>query len=148
MLKKELLSLLNIIDEKVSDYLSSYNVLQNLEKQIAEYREVNKVTIPRKFYPTADEKYNMSPKEIDAKNIEVKDAYDKAVKELSNKVDEFAKSIWYKDLYSEIIVEFDKLPSNFRELLDETNSDYWINKINAINTIIEFTKSIIDLKDE
>ena len=148
MLKKELLSLLNIIDEKVSDYLSSYNVLQNLEKQIADYREANKVTIPRKFYPTTEEKYNMSPKEIDAKSIKVKEAYNKAVKELNTKVDEFAKSIWYKDLYNEITIEFDKLPSNFRELLEETNSDYWINKVDAINSIIEFTKSIIDLKDE
>lgn len=148
MNKRELLNLLNTIDEKISEYLWKYNTLMEQGSKISEYRENNRVTIPRKFYPTAEEKYSMSPKEIDAKSVEIKEAYDKAVKELSIKVDEFAKSIWYKDLYTDVVMEFDKLPSNFKDLLEETNSDYGVNKVNAMNSIIEFTKSIIQLKDE
>ena len=147
--KITLLDNLKSILDKIDNLVSTYAWREYQEKTDLLSRWVSD-NYPKKvkYYPTEDEKYNLSPKQIDDKKVELDKEYKINLSEYLVKLEEKKKEIWYVDLYSEILWEInEKLPRELSALKNEfPDTDYWINTICGYREIISYSIYLLELK--
>lgn len=147
--KTTLLDSLKSILDKIDNLVSTYTWREYQEKTDLLSKWVSD-NYPKKvkYYPTEDEKYNLSPKQIDDKKVELDKEYKINLSDYLVKLEEKKKEIWYVDLYSEILWEInEKLPRELSALKNEfPDTDYWINTICGYREIISYSIYLLELK--
>lgn len=147
MKKNKLKELLNSIIAKWYAYRNNYGEFSEKEKILNSFID----SLPRvtsKFRPTAEDKYNMSPREIDEKTKEYETLKPKLLEERHKAIEIYKKEINYFDYYSDVIKEFDKLPNDLAWIRETVNdAEYGEYKISKIIELSEDMLFLLNLSE-
>jgi hypothetical protein len=93
MEKVEILKIFDKIENLISNYTNNYKDILETEKDINNFYEENKPNLPRRFVPTEQEKFELSPKQIKEKDEIIQETYKNEQKKALLKLEEYKNKI-------------------------------------------------------